>query len=87
MNLRAPRIPFLSPFTGEAVETADGAAEVLVGIISRPMRWDRVVDGLIGRGCVLAEASESGFLHKLLKFHPARPSAFPAVRLLGAGAA
>lgn len=86
-NLLAPAIPFLSPFSGEAVGTADEAADVLGGIISRPMRWDRVVDGLLGRGCALAEASESGFLRKLLKFHPARPAVLPADRFLWPGAA
>lgn len=86
-NLRSPGIPFLSPFSGEAVGTADEAAGVLGGIISRPMRWDRVVDGLLRRGCALAEASEGGFLRKLLKFHPARPAVLRADRLLWPGAA
>ncbi len=86
-SLRPPALPFLSPFTGEPVSTADEAEDLLGGILSRPMRWDRVADGLVERGWPLAEASEGGFIHKLLKFHPSRPPAFPAIRLLGAGPA
>jgi len=86
-NLGAPQTPFLSPFTGEPVGLGDEAAQILGGIISRTMRWDRVVDGLLVRGCALAEASESDFLRKLLKFHPARPPAFPVIRLLKPGVA
>lgn len=84
-HMRGPAIPFLSPFSGEPAASADEAAAILGGIISRPMRWDRVVDGLLVRGCALAEASESGFLGKLLKFHPARPPARTALHRLGLG--
>jgi [acyl-carrier-protein] S-malonyltransferase len=86
-DLRQPEIPFLSPFTGERVETADGAGEVLSQIICRPMRWDRVAAALPSWGGALVEASESGFLGKILKASPARPSVRPAVRLLDDGAA
>lgn len=85
VNMRDPSLPFLSPFSGEPAATAAEAADILGSIISRPMRWDRVVDGLLARGCALAEASESGFLGKLLKFHPARPPARPALHRLGLG--
>lgn len=86
-DLRPPSLPFLGPFTGEAVATGDEAEDVLGGILSRPMRWDRVVEGLLGRDLALVEASEGGLLHKISKFHPARPRVRPAAALLEEGAA
>ena len=83
VNLRDPSVPFINPFSGGGAGSADEAADILSGIISRPMRWDRVVDGLLSGGGSLAEASEGGFLKKLLKFHPARPPVRPALRWLG----
>jgi [acyl-carrier-protein] S-malonyltransferase len=86
-GLRPPDLPFLSPFTGEPVGTAEEAGEVLGGVVCRPMRWDRVAAALPALGGALVEASESGFLGKVLKTSPARAPVRPAVRLLDPGAA
>jgi len=81
-GIKKPSLSFLSPFTGRPVATAAGARGVLAGIISRCMRWDRLVDAAVGAGLPLVEASESGFLQKLLKFHPSRPGIEAGIRLL-----
>jgi myxalamid-type polyketide synthase MxaE and MxaD len=81
-GVKKPALPFFSPFTGRTVRTPAAARAILAGIISRCMRWDRLADAAVGTGLPLVEASESRFLQKLFKFHPARPKAMPGIRLL-----
>jgi len=81
-GVKKPSPPFFSPFTGRPVATAAGARSILAGVISRCVRWDRLADAAVRTGLPLVEASESGFLQKLLKFHPSRPGIEAGIRLL-----
>ena len=81
-GMKKPALPFFSPFSGRLVTTSATAKAILAGVISRCMRWDRLADAVVKTGLPLVEASESGFLQKLLKFHPARPRAAPGIQLL-----
>jgi malonyl CoA-acyl carrier protein transacylase len=85
-GMKKPALPFFSPFTGRLVVSPAAAKTILAGVISRCMRWDRLADAVVKTGLPLVEASESGFLQKLFKFHPSRPKAAAGISLLSAPA-
>ncbi|MFJ1709108.1 ACP S-malonyltransferase [Kitasatospora sp. NPDC088346] len=49
-RLRDPRLPIVSDQDGSLVESAEQAAEWILGGFVRPMRWPGIVDTLAGRG-------------------------------------